>query len=95
MNTKTLMIGAALLGTVFTGSAIAEEIKAHSETCLVQNGQGYKWKENVDKDSSFHDAKIKTGEVVKGPIFTDRNLNRTTEIGVVGIYFKDPSCNPK
>lgn len=96
MNAKMMMAGAlAALGAVFTGAAMAEDVKPHTETCLVQNGQGFKWEANVDKDSSFYDADIKAGKVVKGPIMTDRNLNRTTEIGVIGIYKKDASCNPK
>ena len=91
-----LMAGTALIvSSIFAGVAMAEEVKSHTETCLVQDGKGYKWDSHVDKDSSFYDAKIKAGDAVKGPIYTDRNLNRTTEIGVVGIYFKDPSCNPK
>ncbi len=96
MNTTMLMAGTALvLGTMFTSAAMAEDVKAHPETCYVHNGQGYKWSSNIDKDASGYDKDIADGKAVKGPVMSNRNLNRTTEIGVTGLYLRDASCDPK
>ena len=92
-----------LLGTVFAGAVMGEELKVKvaepdERGCIVRNEQGYKWDANIDKDSvdsPFYAADLKSGKMIAGPIKKDRNINRTTEIGVVGMYKKDPSCDPK
>ena len=90
-----------LLGTVFTGAVMGEEIKApgpDERGCIVRNGAGYKWDANIDRDttdSPFYAADLKSEKALIGPIKKDRNSNRITEIGVIGIYKKDPSCDPK
>ena len=90
-----------LLGTVFTGAVMAEGIKVadpDERGCIVRNGAGYKWDANIDKDSvdsPFYAADLKSGKALVGPIKKDRNLNRTTDIGVVGVYKKDTFCDPK
>ena len=100
MKMTGLMTGLALVaGMAFGGAALADEVKAVTEPdaqgCIVRNGQGYKWGANIDKDSvdsPFYSADLKAGKVITGPIKKDRNLNRTTDIGVIGIYNKDMSC---
>lgn len=101
---KTGMLAGALaltMGMAFSSAAMAEDTKVtepDARGCIVRNGQGYKWEANVDKDSvdsPFYKDDLKSGNMITGPIKKDRNLNRTTDIGVIGIFKKSPSCDLK
>lgn len=92
---------ALTMGMAFSGAAMAEDTKVtepDAQGCIVRNGQGYKWEANIDKDSvdsPFYKDDLKSGNMITGPIKIDRNRNRTTSIGVIGIFIKSPSCDPK
>ncbi|MBI4030275.1 MAG: hypothetical protein HY370_01230 [Proteobacteria bacterium] len=99
---RALALTVGLAVTAFSGAALgagAEKEKQVSgpekNDCLVMNGKSYRWQANIDPDvldSSFYAKDIKSGELVAGPIKQDRNINRTTDIGVVGLYKLDPAC---
>lgn len=96
---RALALVVGIAATAFSGAALgAEAEKAKrpagpdENNCLVMNGKGYKWEANADPDSAFYAADIKSGKLVKGPVKQDRNINRTTEIDVSGLYRPDPAC---
>lgn len=96
---RALALVAGIAVTAFSGAALgADADKAKQpagpdeNNCLVMNGKGYRWEANADPDSAFYAADIKSGKLVKGPIKRDRNINRTTDIDVSGLYRPDAAC---